>query len=578
MRNLAINADRSNWMVFDLGEFCRVEYVVLYNVVQSADGYLYGSADRMEKFSVGLLLDYVVGSLPTDNKKCGTHPSCSNVGDVCRLNCSQPFQKSKYVLLFSNAKDYTVNVAEFQICGDNISIDNRTTVKITRRHDQLPGDLTSSDHCGVACPSDDHLCGAPVSNCTKTSDSIECNGRNCSVNNGMCGAHTCKTNLVGPSDISEYVCNVGYDKNFYSGDCIDINECSLNANLCPLNISTCVNTAGSYVCSCTDGYVKSGQNSCTALLKNINKKKFFFKEFSEIYCHLQWYTDWPDVGLPNNVGSLLNFHHHMKSFLETKNNFDKNLSNIVVLCETGVGASRIFIGLNYLIERCEDKSVVEVLQCVKNLRSHRNHVVQTEEEYDFLYQSMIFYHNLGHTCFSISDDSFTKFLNSETFIKCFNKSNAFLACEIGKNIKGSVLYGDVLGDGSIIVFIDSKPTKQNALQLLIPDSGKKLTFHKITIENNGETNHVYKTANCINSPSTVALTLTKNDDEINEDDIYKNDNVYNKLSNHGRSIKIHSLESIDQIQSLYNLLKDSIKNQKCPAIPLLYKYVFMCRI
>ncbi|ESN96120.1 hypothetical protein HELRODRAFT_163149 [Helobdella robusta] len=826
---------------------------------------------RMTKFSVGLLLDYAVGSSPIVNNGCGAYSPCSNFGDVCRLNCSQPFQKSRYVVLFSNAKDNIANVAEFQIYGDDtssysdrymgcfqkfLSTSNQGSVILLYQclgrcsgnlyagvmngkdcycSNTLIGDLASSDHCGVACSSDDHLCGA-------TGYFAVYN--DCSVNNGMCVVHTCKTNLIGPSSISECVCNVGYYKNFYSDDCREVNKCSLNANLCPVNISTCVNTPGSYICNCTDGYVRSGQNNCTVILnlkvnqavlkegmlnnsssntsaiiggvvgasvalllivgifvaayfckrkknqqrtsnsnigqiisrkptiklalekvqKNVdgssskvpigklenyyksltlqgvfdqfrsvpvrnnhsssyaekpelnkkNKSKeivpfdenrvklktlddqpfsdyinasivpvhinnfqwknnrnfyqiLFFQSYrSKKYSFIatespnretmndywrmicekdvqiiiilnlrgqkskdilksflpdldeklqfknnisvkcvsleKWptyeirkfyikmksqefmptcmgYTGWPDGGLSNNVGCFLNFHHRMKSVLETKKNFDKNHSNIVVQCETGVGTSGIFIGLNYLIEQCEDKSMVDVLQCLRYLRSHRNHMIQTEEEYDFLYKSMIAYHNLGHTtCFSINEDSFTKFLSSETFNKsleiqfrCFNKSNAFLTCEIGKNLKGSVLYDDVLAGGSIIVVIDSKPTKQSALQLLIPDSGRKLTFHKMTVENNDETNRIYETANCINNPSTITLTLTMNDDKVKEDEIYEDDNVYNKLSNHGRSIKIHSLESINQIQSLYNLLKDSIKNPKSPAIPLIYK-------
>ena len=69
-----------------------------------------------------------------------------------------------------------------------------------------------------------------------------------------------------------YKCNCpsGYLEKY--GTCIDIDECSITANLCG-TYGECVNTLGSFKCQCQPGYkVNSDGNYCVG-------KSFLFSYF-----------------------------------------------------------------------------------------------------------------------------------------------------------------------------------------------------------------------------------------------------------------------------------------------------------
>ncbi|XP_019631490.1 PREDICTED: neurogenic locus notch homolog protein 1-like [Branchiostoma belcheri] len=78
----------------------------------------------------------------------------------------------------------------------------------------------------------------------------------CSSNNGGC-AHNCVN-----TDGSYYcTCRTGYQLSG-SRNCVDKNECSSNNGGCDHN---CENTGGSYTCSCRDGYQLSGSRQCVEI-------------------------------------------------------------------------------------------------------------------------------------------------------------------------------------------------------------------------------------------------------------------------------------------------------------------------
>ncbi|ESO09077.1 hypothetical protein HELRODRAFT_74044 [Helobdella robusta] len=104
----------------------------------------------------------------------------------------------------------------------------------------------------------------------------------------------------------------------------------------------------------------------------------FHKNTQELIVTHMWFNHWPDEKTPDDTGGLLNFHHQMKSFVQNWRAVYKKNPCIIVQCETGVGPTGIFIGLDYLIEQCKEKRMVDVLGCLKHLRSHRNFMIQTK--------------------------------------------------------------------------------------------------------------------------------------------------------------------------------------------------------
>ncbi|ESO09078.1 hypothetical protein HELRODRAFT_169017 [Helobdella robusta] len=148
--------------------------------------------------------------------------------------------------------------------------------------------------------------------------------------------------------------------------------------------------------------------------------------------------------------------------------------------------------------------------------------------------------------------------------------NAFLTCELNVNLKGDRLYEDMLGDGEIIVVVESNKTKKSCMDVLVPSSGRKLKFQNIFVENSEEKSYLYKTINNIQNTATT-LILTKNNSEVRDDNA--DDTLYKALSDPSRRLTLYSISSLDQIGSLYKLLKNVINNADLPPVPILFRRV-----
>jgi len=71
--------------------------------------------------------------------------------------------------------------------------------------------------------------------------------------------------------------------------------------------------------------------------------------------------------------SLLAFHRKFRSY-------DGELSAgpDIIHCSAGVGRTGTFIALDYLLEQAKAEGVVDVLQCVKQMRQARVNMIQTQ--------------------------------------------------------------------------------------------------------------------------------------------------------------------------------------------------------
>ena len=84
------------------------------------------------------------------------------------------------------------------------------------------------------------------------------------------------------------------------------------------------------------------------------------------------FTAWPDHGVPTYPTSLLAFHKKFRSFDDTQS------GPAIIHCSAGVGRTGTFIALDSLLEQAKDKGVVDVLGCVRNMRTQRVNMVQTQ--------------------------------------------------------------------------------------------------------------------------------------------------------------------------------------------------------
>nr|XP_034313976.1 receptor-type tyrosine-protein phosphatase alpha [Crassostrea gigas] len=90
------------------------------------------------------------------------------------------------------------------------------------------------------------------------------------------------------------------------------------------------------------------------------------------------FTAWPDKGVPSTVNSILDFRRKMRGKVDITN-------PIVVHCSAGIGRTGTFIALDFLINQGQKERSVDVVSCVTNLRYQRTHLVQTVEQYNYLY-------------------------------------------------------------------------------------------------------------------------------------------------------------------------------------------------
>ncbi|XP_058828821.1 tyrosine-protein phosphatase 10D isoform X2 [Topomyia yanbarensis] len=96
---------------------------------------------------------------------------------------------------------------------------------------------------------------------------------------------------------------------------------------------------------------------------------------------------WPDHGCPASPTDLIKFIKIIRSER-------KNLAlPVVVHCSAGVGRTGTFIALDIILQRIQQEKKINIYDTVKQLRRQRVKMVQTAEQYDFLYQSCLEYTN-----------------------------------------------------------------------------------------------------------------------------------------------------------------------------------------
>ncbi|XP_014672142.1 PREDICTED: receptor-type tyrosine-protein phosphatase kappa-like [Priapulus caudatus] len=109
------------------------------------------------------------------------------------------------------------------------------------------------------------------------------------------------------------------------------------------------------------------------------------------------FTSWPDHGVPQYPTALLSFRRKVRSDVDCNNEIT------VVHCSAGVGRTGTYIALDSLLEQAKAEDQIDLLGFVWNMRQKRTTMIQTLEQYVFLYDALVEALQCGDTVIPTSE-------------------------------------------------------------------------------------------------------------------------------------------------------------------------------